>query len=186
MPGRVVAMAHWRRLDRAGTDRCTLSRADHGWMLSGQASWRDPDGEATLLYALRCGPDWTSLSADITGERAGAQVNLRLQCGPSGWTLNDVPQPEVDGCADLDLSFTPASNLMPLRRLAPDAAAPLPVRAAWLVSSLDRLRLLEQTYTPCGAGEVAYASASFQARLRVHPSGFVTHYPGLWEGWVDD
>jgi hypothetical protein len=185
MEGRVVAMAHWRRLGAVGTDRCTLSRAEHGWLLTGQATWQENGAEVSLLYSVRCEPDWATLSADITGERAGAPVELRIQSGPEGWLLNDVPQPDTVGCVDLDLSFTPATNLLPLRRLAPDGTAPVPVRAAWLVPSLDRLQPLEQSYTPCEDGAITYASANFQARLEVHPSGFVTHYPGLWEGWVD-
>lgn len=181
MPGHVVAMAHWRRLDRPGTDRCTLDRAEHGWLLSGQATWQEHGAETTLLYTVRCDPEWRTLSADITGDLAGAAVALRITSGPDGWRLNGVPQPEVAGCTDIDLSFTPATNLLPLRR----QSAPAPLRAAWLVPSLDRLAPLEQSYTPCGDGTIAYASPNFQARLAVHPSGFVTRYPGLWDGWVD-
>jgi len=185
MPGRVLAMAHWRRLDGEGTDRCTLARAEHGWLLSGQAHWREEGAEANLLYTVRCDPDWATLTADITGERAGAPVALRIQSGPEGWEMNGVAQPEVAGCTDIDLSFTPATNLLPLRRLAPEGDGPVPVRAAWLVPGLDRLALLEQSYAPQKDGTIAYASANFEARLQVHPSGFVTRYPGVWEGWVD-
>lgn len=181
MAGHVVAMAHWRRLDRPGTDRCTLDRAAHGWLLSGQATWQEDGKDSALLYTVRCDPDWVTLSADITGEHAGAPVALRIASGPDGWRLNDVPQPGLEGCTDIDLSFTPATNLLPLRRLT----APAPLRAAWLVPTLDRLAPLEQSYTPCEDGAIAYASPNFQARLEVHPSGFVTHYPGLWDGWVD-
>ena len=186
MAGGVVAMAHWRRLDGVGTDRCTLARAEHGWLLTGQANWQEVGAEAALIYTVRCWPDWATLSADITGERGGAPVELRILRDPEGWRLNEVAQPDVAGCADIDLSFTPATNLMPLRRLAPGQDRPLPVRAAWLVPALDRLAPLEQSYRPCGAGTVAYASANFRAKLDVHPTGFVTHYPGLWDGWVDD
>ncbi|MGD9866255.1 MAG: putative glycolipid-binding domain-containing protein, partial [Pseudodonghicola sp.] len=159
-------------------------RAEQGWLLTGQASWTEAGAEVSLLYGVRCDPDWATLSADITGECGGVPVALRIQSGPEGWRLNDVLQPAVAGCLDLDLSFTPATNLLPLRRLAPEGTAQ--VRAAWLVPALDRLELLEQRYTPCGAGAVDYASDIFRARLGLHPSGFVTHYPGLWEGWVDD
>ena len=180
-----VAMAHWRRLDREGTDRCTLTRVENGWMLTGQAVWQE-DGEVSLTYAVRCGEDWESLSADVTGTWAGREINLRIACGSQGWEMNGTPQPTTRSCADLDLSFTPATNLLPLRRLQFNGGAPVPVDAAWLVPDLARMQRLEQTYARCGEGEVDYASPGFAARLGVHPSGFVTHYPGLWEGWVDD
>jgi len=185
MPGRTVAMAHWRRLDGDGTDRCTLSRADQGWLLTGQADWREAGVEHSVLYTVRCGLDWATLSADITGERGGEVVELRIQAGPEGWRLNDVPQPAVAGCVDIDLCFTPATNMLPLMRLSAGAEGLSRLRAAWLVPGFDRLECLDQSYAPCGQGAVDYASANMQARLEVHPSGFVTRYPGLWDGWVD-
>lgn len=181
----IAAMAHWRRLDGAGTDRCTLARADHGWLLTGRAVWLEDEMETALTYAVRCDPDWRSLSADVTGTRGGAEIGLRIAQAGDAWLLNDVPQPDLGGCIDLDLSFTPATNLLPLRRLPLDAGDPCPVGAAWLVPGLDRLERLDQTYARAYDGAVNYASPGFSARLTVHPSGFVTVYPGLWDGWVD-
>ncbi|MFV0514066.1 MAG: putative glycolipid-binding domain-containing protein [Jhaorihella sp.] len=179
------AMAHWRRLDRQGTDRCTLGRTDQGWMLTGQAVWRE-DGEVALTYAVRCNRHWHTLSADITGTHAGREIGLRILRTPEGWQMNDTSQPDVADCTDIDLSFTPATNLLALRRLALDGPAPQPVSAAWLPPDLARLRRLDQTYARVGDGRIDYASPGFSARLSVHDSGFVTQYPGLWEGWVDD
>lgn len=186
MPGRIVATAHWRRLDVSGTDRCSLSRADHGWLLSGQANWHEPGCDASLVYVIRCDRQWNPLSADVAGIRAGAPVRLRLHAGPRGWLLNDVPQPETDpACTDLDFSFTPATNLPPLRRLGTSTGA-VRTAAAWLGPSLDRLERLEQLYARHDDGTVEYTSPGFRAVLDLHPSGFVTRYPGLCNGWVDD
>lgn len=179
-----IAMAHWRRLDRDGTDRCTLSRVGHGWMLTGQAIWQD-SGENSLNYVVRCDNEWCSLSVDITGKRADHPVALRLARGPQGWSLNEVLQPGTAHCTDIDLSFTPATNLLPLRRLTFGKAKPIQVHAAWLIPDLSQVQQLDQTYTQMGAGAFTYASANFAAELETHPSGFVTRYPGLWEGWVD-
>jgi uncharacterized protein len=180
-----IAMAHWRRTDQDGTDRCTLSRVDHGWMLTGQAIWHE-QGPVSLNYVVRCDEDWHTFSADVAGTRSGQKVALRLLKGSQGWTLNDTLQPDTAACADIDLSFTPATNLLPLRRLTFENATPKPVRAAWLVPDLDRIQPLDQTYARSEDGAFTYASANFTAQLEIHPSGFVTRYPGLWEGWVDD
>ncbi|MCB1340371.1 MAG: putative glycolipid-binding domain-containing protein [Pseudooceanicola sp.] len=180
-----VCTAHWRRLDGEGTDRCTLGAADHGWLLSGQAVWREAGVETSLSYAVRCDPAWASLSADIAGHQGGKPIALRLLRTGPGWTLNGALQPGTQGCVDLDLSFTPATNLLPLRRLSIDGPVPVQVTAAWLVPDLDRMEPLPQTYSRLDEGDFAYTSPGFTSRLTVHPSGFVTHYAGLWEGWVD-
>ncbi len=175
--------AHWRRLDRAGTDRCTLSRLDNGWMLVGHAAW----DEGALDYCVRCGPEWATLSGDVTGTYRDAQIGLSIQRTPGGWSVNGTPQPEAEDHTDLDLGFTPATNLLHLRRLPRSLTAPVTAPAAWLVPEMTHLKTLSQIYSGTGS-TVTYAAPSvgYAADLTVHPSGFVTHYPGLWEGWVDD
>ena len=55
----------------------------------------------------------------VWGWRGRDAVDLRLHRDSAGtWTLNDELCAEVQGCMDLDLSFTPATNLVPLRRLS--------------------------------------------------------------------
>ncbi|MFT4959266.1 MAG: hypothetical protein ACI92Z_000339 [Paracoccaceae bacterium] len=182
--GGIIAMAHWRRLDRVGTDRCTLSRGDHGSIMTGQAIWQDNDA-TSLDYVVCCDEEWRTLSADIVGTCADQPVALRLARGPQGWTLNETLQPGTAHFTDIDLSFTPATNFLPLRRLTFGKAMPIQVHSAWLVPDLCQIQRLDQTYTRLAAGAFTYASANFTAELETHPSGFVTRYPGLWEGWVD-
>lgn len=181
---RAIATAHWRRLTgEGGTDRCTLSQVDQGWLLSGQAIWRENGADCALGYVVRCGPDWLSQSAEIVGSGPRGEVGLVLTRATEGWRLNGQLQPGTAGCLDLDFGFTPATNLMPLRRLR--GAGPLAVVAAWLPDDHSALRPLEQSYRRSEAGEVLYASPGFKAALIVDESGFVARYPGLWEGWVD-
>jgi len=182
------AAAHWRRLDCEGTDRCRLIRAEHGWLLHGQAIWRDAAGDSDLVYLVRCTPGWESLSADVTGTFAGRPLGLRIERTAQGWSLNGRAQPEAQAHADIDLGFTPATNLLPLRRLDLVPGDNRPAGAAWLVPGMDRLETLPQLYARIDDRTVAYAAPSvdYAADLTVHPSGFVTTYPGLWDGWVDD
>ncbi|MWB76524.1 hypothetical protein GLS40_00645 [Pseudooceanicola sp. 216_PA32_1] len=187
MTGATLATAHWRRLGGEGTDRCTLAQVDNGWILAGQALWREDEVDCRLTYAVRCDPDWRSLSADVTGRCGKTAVRLRIAASGDGWALNDVAQPGTEGLLDIDLGFTPATNLLPVQRLAGRGGVQQ-APAAWLVPGLDRLDRLEQTYDRQGAGKVGYTAPSvgYEDILRLHPSGFVTFYPGLWEGWVDE
>ncbi|MDJ0821924.1 MAG: putative glycolipid-binding domain-containing protein [Paracoccaceae bacterium] len=181
MSGETIATAHWRALDREGEDTCRLSRLDNGWMLVGHARFRDAQGRAALDYVIRCGADWLTQSADITGSHAGAEVALRLARNGADWVMNDTPQPQVAGAEDIDLRFTPATNLMPLRRL-PEVGR-LVTRAAWLRLPGPRLDALTQSYTRERGGLVGYVAeeTDFSTQLSVDEHGFVTLYPGLWE-----
>lgn len=180
-----IATLHWRALDREGADTCRLVQLDAGWMLLGHARYRDGSGPgsgyAALDYVVRCTPDWLTTSADITGTCGDTAISLRILRNGTHWSLNGAPQPEVQGATDIDLGFTPATNLMPLRRL-PEIGR-LSTRAAHLRRLDAQLSPLDQTYIRGRGGIVEYHAdqTAFSTDLAVDPNGFVTRYPGFWE-----
>ena len=187
MTGQTVATARWRALDREGDDTCRLARVDHGWLLMGHARFRDKDGFAALDYVVRCNAGWHTMGADIAGKHGNRDISLRLQCDSGHWLLNDAEQPQVAGARDIDLAFTPATNLMPLRRLQEQSAPTLKTSAAWLRYPNCDLRVLDQAYNMGSSAELVSYTAEqtgYSTQLCVDLAGFVTLYPGLWEGEV--
>lgn len=187
MTGTVVATAHWRALSREGADHCRLSRAGEGWLLVGHARFRDATGFAALDYVIRCDENWRTLSADIAGEHGGVEVQVRILCGAEGWSLDGRPQPGLTKATDLDIPFAPAAKVMPLRRMMASSQGPLAVRAAWLRYPDPALACRDQVYAPTGLPDVVRyraPQAGIACDLTVDRSGFVTFFPGLWEGEV--
>jgi hypothetical protein len=102
--------------------------------------------------------------------------------GDRRWWLNGVSQPAVEGCVDLDLNFSPSTNLLPIRRLGLGVGEEAEVRAAWLLFPSFKLELLSQVYTRLDDFTYRYSSrgGEFVADLTVNECGLVTLYPGLW------
>ncbi len=86
-------------------------------------------------------------------------------------------------CIDLDLNFSPSTNLLPIRRLGLAIGQAAEVKAAWLRFPSFELELLPQRYRRLDETRYRYESAGgqFVADLQVNPSGFATDYPGLWQ-----
>src|SRR5690606_5431759 len=99
------------------------------------------------------------------------------------WSLNGEPCPSVAGCIDIDLGFTPATNLLPIRRLALAVGQQAEVRAAWLPFPALALEPLPQLYRRQAEHTYHYESngGSFVRTLEVDDVGLVVRYPGLWE-----
>lgn len=184
MTGETIGTIHWRALDRDGEDKCRLARLDQGWMLVGHARFRDAVGWAALDYVIRTGEDWRTTSADVTGEHGGDAIALKLLRDDDGWTLNGKARPDLAEAEDIDLSFTPATNLMPISRL-PEVGR-LETTAAWLRFPGPEVSALSQSYTRERGGLVRYAArdTGFETHLTIGLHGFVTSYPGLWEAAV--
>jgi uncharacterized protein len=177
----------WRRLDLPGHDAASLREADGGAELRGMAVFHDESGPTALHYSVRCDAEWRSTEATIDGWRGARTVQLRVRRDHADtWTLNGVPCPAVAGCVDLDLSFTPATNLLPLRRLDLAVGQAAEVCSAWLEWPAAVLTPLVQRYARRSGAEYDYeadvpGAAKFVGVLRVEPRGWVLDYAALWQ-----
>ena len=120
----------------------------------------------------------------MTGWMDSTPVELVIAANASReWTINGQACPQVAGCDDVDLSFTPATNLLPIRRLALGIGARAAVRSAWLRVPELTLQPLDQVYARISDTQYHYESdhGTFTATLDVSPAGLVTRYSGLWE-----
>ncbi len=90
--------------------------------------------------------------------------------------------PAVRDCVDLDFGFTPATNLMQLRRLALECGQAADAPAAWLDVSTGNLDVLVQRYERRSETTYWYEAPRFDyaALLEVDSIGFIREYPGLW------
>jgi len=179
-----TASALWRRLDTPGHDACRLDESAAGWTLDGTAVFVDDEGPARLAYRVVCDRAWRTRRGRIRGWLGARRVELTVARTSAGvWVLDGGPVPGLEGCDDLDLAFTPATNLPPLRRaaLAVGRAADLP--AAWLDVSAGTLTVLPQRYERRSPTTYWYEAPSvgYQGLLEVASSGFIRRYPGLWD-----
>jgi uncharacterized protein len=177
----------WRRLDLPGHDAASLRETDGGMELRGMAVFRDEGGPTALRYRVQCDAEWRTTEASVDGWCGARPVELRIRRSHAGnWTLNGVPCPAVAGCIDLDLNFTPATNLLPLRRLDLALNQAAEVRSAWLEWPAAVLTPLVQRYARGSVTEYDYeadlpGTAKFVGVLRVEPGGWVLDYAALWQ-----
>jgi hypothetical protein len=152
--------------------------------LAGTAVFADTQGPCRLDYLVVCDEAWRTLSGRVTGWMGERVIEIDLAVdSASRWELNGATRSEVAGCIDLDLNFSPSTNLLPLRRLGLAIGQEAKVRAAWLRFPSFALEPLDQFYRRTGEATYRYESAggTFVAELEVNSAGFVTRYPGFWQ-----
>ena len=173
----------WRRLDLPGHEIARLARRDHGWELSGTALFTDGQEPCRLDYAVACDARWHTRSAVVAGLIGPRAVSVRVEVEEGRWRADDEEQPAVAGCIDIDLGFSPSTNLLPLRRLSLAVGAHADVRAAWLPFPSLVLQPLDQVYRREDTHSYRYQSRGgrFERLLRIDAEGFVVSYPGIWE-----
>jgi hypothetical protein len=174
----------WRRLDRPGHEAARLLARGGGWELSGTAVFDQAGAPCCLAYSIECGPEWLTHRATVSGWAGNHTIRLEIETDSAGrWLLDRAPASAVFGCLDLDLAFSPSTNLLPIRRLNLAIGQASEVRAAWLRFPELELEPLDQRYTRLDDRTYRYESAggTFMRILRTNAAGFVLSYPGLWE-----
>jgi hypothetical protein len=174
----------WRRLDVRGHDACRLAEVAGGWALDGVAAFSHEYGPAALVYPVACDRAWRTRRGSVHGQVGDEAISVTVRRTRDGsWTVNGAVVPGLTGCVDLDFGFTPATNLLQLRRIALEIGEARDVPVAWLDGPAGSLLRLEQRYERRGEDTYWYEAARFgyAARLEVAPSGFARRYPGLWE-----
>ena len=174
----------WRRLDQPGHESSRLEHDQARSLLAGTAVFAYERQACRLDYTIECDREWRTVSAKVAGWIGEVTVGVNIVVDAQRrWTLNGVECSQLAGCLDLDLNFSPSTNLLPIRRLALPVGERADVRAAWLRFPTFSLEPLDQVYHHVADTTYRYESAggAFVAELRVDSAGFVTHYPNLWQ-----
>ncbi|HEV7838999.1 MAG TPA: putative glycolipid-binding domain-containing protein [Gemmatimonadaceae bacterium] len=173
----------WRRLDLPGREVAQLAKTADGWELSGLSVFTHDARACRLDYHVTCDEQWITQRCTVSGFIGDDAVAVDITRDSAGfWTMNATPVDALTGCTDVDLGFSPSTNLLPIRRLELKIGASAQVRAAWLRFPELELEVLDQVYTRLAHDRYRYVSAggAFQRDLTVDDRGFVREYPGLW------
>ena len=170
-------------MEKPGHDACRLFVANSRWHLSGAAVFLHEQQPCCLNYEVVSDENWRTSGAKVSGWLGQNMIELEISVGPElKWQLNGVEKPVVEGCIDVDLNFTPATNLLPIRRLNLAVDETAEVNAAWLRFPEFELEPLPQVYKRLDEFTYHYESSggSFVSELKVNGVGFVTSYGDLW------
>jgi hypothetical protein len=173
----------WRRIDIPGHEVATIVPAGDGWRVDGVAVLVESGRPCRIEYEIRCDARWMTQRCVIRGHVAERPVSLDVARSATGvWSIGGAEVPALEGCDDIDLGFSPSTNLLPIRRLALSIGAHAIVRAAWIRFPELTAEVLVQTYTRTGVDRYVYESAggAFRRELQVDTFGNVIEYPGLW------
>lgn len=166
----------WRWLDREGHEAAKLD----GRLLHGTSVLREAQFVYSLTYRIECDQAWRTITAMVRGWSSEKTIAIDIEANDGRWTMNGEHIASVDGCIDIDLNFSPSTNLLPIRRLNLAVGEEAAVRAAWLRFPSFKLEPLDQSYLRLDENLYRYKSASFTADIAVNEAGLVLEY-GVWK-----
>jgi hypothetical protein len=160
-----------------------VSATADGWLLSGSAVFGHETAPACINYSVIVDRSWKTRSGCIRGFVGNRPLERTFAHTPGGWEMDGVLVEGLSHLVDLDYGFTPATNLLQLRRLnmAPGNTARLSV--AWFDMDSATLTELPQIYECISETDYRYAALTvgYQGQIELASrNGFVRTYPHLW------
>jgi hypothetical protein len=173
----------WRSDELESVERFTGGPSIGGWRLRGLVVLPIEGEPSQVSYRIELDPAWRTRRAEIDVEQDRSSRRIVLVAdGEGSWTVEGTVADPLDGCIDVDLGFTPATNTLQIRRLGLDVGQSRTLPVAWLAFPELTLRPLRQTYSRLGDDRWQYASDGFTAELAVDAGGYVLRYgENLWK-----
>jgi GNAT superfamily N-acetyltransferase len=154
-----------------GRDRCALVDLPDGALLRGAV------GE--IGYEVEVDDAWRARRSELTPSTGSVRLTSD---GAGRWWRDGAPADDLAGCLDVDIEVTPATNALPIRRLALAIGEAAEVTAAWIRVPAATTEPLVQRYERTGTHTWRYTAGAFDATLEVDDVGLPVSYVHPPEG----
>ncbi|QPC93254.1 putative glycolipid-binding domain-containing protein [Mesorhizobium sp. INR15] len=174
-------IVRWREWDGPGLEHLALRRRS-GEILAEAAVICSGEDPFAVRYRIVCDAGWCARSVEVDMIGTGERLVLASD-GDGRWTRNGMPMPELDGILDPDLTVTPFTNTLPIRRLRLATGQSAEVITAFIELPALTVVSYPQRYTCLEEGRrYLYESraSDFKRELEIDRDGLVVTYPGFW------
>ncbi|GGH45826.1 hypothetical protein GCM10010921_21470 [Microbacterium album] len=130
-------------------------------------------------YELRATTGWVFRALTA---RVDSQV-LEVTRSDRGWAVDGEPRADLEEAVDVDISVSPLSNTLPIRRLGLALGESADIVTAYVTLPDLAVSADPQRYTRVGERAYLYQSrdSDFERTITVDDDGLVIDYPGLFE-----
>lgn len=133
-------------------------------------------------YVVEADAAWRTRRVAVDLANPAGKLELRAN-GAGRWSDGaGVWIPALDGCLDIDISLTPATNTLPIRRLDLAIGQAAEIKAAYILAPELRLRTGRQIYERLDERRWRFQApdSDFTAEITVDGEGFIIDYPPLF------
>ncbi len=178
----------WIPCTGAGLEHLHVVQHDDGNMVDSVVIGMENETAFRLWYEIHTDKDWKVRQCTLRLLGASNQEITLNADGKGHWTdAAGVPLSALDSCIDVDISVTPFTNTLPIRRLWLQPGQSADLLVAYITVPMLEVRTMQQRYSclehRADGGLYRYESlnSGFTRDLLVDSQGLVIDYPGIWK-----
>jgi hypothetical protein len=178
-------VARWQDWAGEGLEHLVLRDGSADWLAESLVIG-DADGERfAAQYIVECDHDWRTTKVAVSVVGTGEGVMLSSD-GAGNWRdeAEQRPLPALDGAIDCDITATPFTNTLPIRRLGLEAGQSADITVAYIDVPSLTVTADPQRYTcldPMRRYRFESQDGDFVREIEVDEHGLVVLYPGLFK-----
>jgi uncharacterized protein len=136
-----------------------------------------------LRYRIRCDKSWRVKGAEVALVGSDRKIEIAGD-GKGNWSdASGKRLPKLAGATDIDLSATPFTNTLPIRRLKLKAGQSAEIVTVYILAPALTMTTDPQRYTclePFKRYRYESIDSDFTREIEVDRRGMVVRYPGLF------
>jgi uncharacterized protein len=178
-----TVVARWEDSSGEGVQHVVLSQRSNRIVAEGVVITTADGIPFAATYRVECDAMWRVRMTQAQVIGVDSRVDLESD-GAGHWRdRGGGPMPQLDGAIDVDLSITPFTNTLPIRRLDLAEGQAAEIRAVYLRLPDLTVTIDPQRYTCLKRGRLyRYESldSDFVREVDIDVHGLVVTYPGLF------
>lgn len=173
--------AHWENWSGQGRQHVLLKELGGRFLAEGSILTSGKSGFAAK-FEIECDAAWRMRRAEIA--LIGGKRSLRITADGEGrwFDATSKPLPQLQGAIDIDLSASPFTNTLPIRRCNLAIGESIDIVTAYVALPELTLGPDPQRYTRLGERRYLYESrdSDFVSEIEADDDGLLVNYPGLF------
>jgi hypothetical protein len=178
----------WSNLTATGLEHLYLSSRNDEIVADGIVLGVEQDQSFRVRYEIRCDTNWCVRKVMLTSLAEDGQTICLMADGSGNWTNQAGEKVSAfAGCLDVDISVTPFTNTLPLRRLRLNEGESSEIKVVYISVPEMQLSVKPQRYTCLEVNDIGSKyrfeslDADFTAVLSVDSDQLVEDYPNLFK-----
>jgi hypothetical protein len=176
-------VARWQDWDAKGIEHLVLREGTREIVAESVVVGSANDSVFAIRYRVRCDKSWRVRSAEIGIVGSDRKIEIAGD-GKGNWSdPSGKPLPKLAGAIDIDLSASPFTNTLPIRRLKLRAGQSAEIVSVYILVPALTMTTDPQRYTclePLKRYRYESIDSDFTRDIEVDRRGLVVTYPGLF------
>ncbi|MBM3601693.1 MAG: hypothetical protein FJX35_26165 [Alphaproteobacteria bacterium] len=175
-------IARWQEWAGTGLQHLVLTQDAERIVADAIAIVSDEGARFTAHFVVTCDARWRTREVEVELFGEGRRIDLASD-GDGNWRDGaGVKLPALAGAIDVDITITPYTNTLPIRRLGLGPGQSAELKVCYIEPPALTVRISPQRYTCLTPTRYRYESldTGFMRDIEIDGDGLVTIYPDLF------